>query len=587
MQKIYKNEKQLSFIKIIMLTYSISFQATTPHLIDFIFHIDNIKTDFIEIQLPAWRPGRYELQNFAKNIQKFNVKSKNNKNLIFKKITKDRWKIDTKGLTEIKVEYNYYAVQMDAGGTYLDDNQLYINFCTCLPYVEGRINEPCKVQLLDLPKDYKIACGLKNTKNTLQATDYHELVDSPMIASKTLQHYQYEVAKTTFNIWIQGDWKISDLPTLLSDFQSFTKKQLDMMKEFPFEEYHFLVQALPQKHYHGVEHRNSTVIVLGASELMNSEESYKNFLGVCSHELFHAWNICKIRPAQMLPYDYTKENYFDTGFVAEGITTYYGDLFLMRSGVWKYQQYLKELNDSFKKHFNNFGCNNHSLVDSSLDLWLDGYSAGIPDRKVSIYAKGSIVALILDLEIRKSTKNKKSLDDVMRVLWADFGRKGIGYTMESFKEVAEKVAGKSLQKYFDECIFGKYPLEKVLDDLLEHFGFVLITNHHNKGTEMFDFECVYEAGKLLVSMIVPNTKTARFLSLKDEIIALDGRRVENNINELLHGKLNCELTIFRNKQLKNISLNAEDAHFHREYYVQLKNGATKIQQEYLEKWLNH
>jgi predicted metalloprotease with PDZ domain len=288
-----------------------------------------------------------------------------------------------------------------------------------------------------------------------------------MIASASLQHYTYKVQSTTFHIWVQGDCML-DWEQVTTDFRKFTEVQMEMMQGFPCSDYYFLFHWLPFQHYHGVEHQNSTVITLGPAS--QAEALYADMLGISSHELFHTWNVIRIRPAELLPYDFTKENYFPTGFVAEGITTYYGDLFLVRAGVFSVEAYLKELSQTLNKHFKLGNRSSLSLIDSSFDLWLDGYTMGAPGRKVSIYNKGALAALILDLEIRRLTKNARSLDDVIRELWKQFGDMQSGYTLQDYQQIVEAVAGQNYQAYFDECIYGTTPLQDRASRALGYVG---------------------------------------------------------------------------------------------------------------------
>jgi len=212
-------------------------------------------------------------------------------------------------------------------------------------------------------------------------------------------------------------------------------------------------------------------------------------LGVSSHELFHAWNICKIRPQEMMPYDLTQENYFETGFVVEGVTTYFGDLFLAQSGVFSATEYIKELGAVLKRHFEQDGRAVQSLLESSYDLWLDGYTPSIPDRRVSIYQKGALVALLLDLTIRLKHQHQKSLNDVMKLMWERYGKTGIGYTLGDYRTVCELVYGDSLKVYFDECIAGASPLENMTAALLSEVGLDLqITLESKYHVELIDAE---------------------------------------------------------------------------------------------------
>ena len=175
----------------------------------------------------------------------------------------------------------------------------------------------------------------------------------------------------------------------------------------------------------------------------------------------------------MLPYDFTRENYFQTCFVAEGVTTYYGDHILRRSEVFNEAAYLKELHVTLKRHFENNGRAVQSLLESSWDLWLDGYEKGVPDRKVSVYHKGAIAALILDLHIRQVSDQTRSLDDVMRLIWQRFGKPFVGYTLADYRAITEEVAGESLDWYYEVCITGHESLLLLTVNYLKYMGLSL------------------------------------------------------------------------------------------------------------------
>ena len=472
-----------------MIKYKISSENPHSHFLNIEMVIDNIQSDTIELQLPAWRPGRYELQHFAKNIQRFEVfrtpsfegegagvTDTSGEVIHFHKLTKDRWLIHTPDLQEITIKFTYFANVQNAGSSYVDEGVMYVNFVNCLSYVQGRMDEPCEV-LMDIPNTYKIACGIRSEGNVLRAKNYYQIVDSPLLASPYLQHEIYQIGDVDFYVWFLGNytpnWKI-----LIPDFQKFTKKQIEIMGDFPEKDYHFINWILPTSFYHGVEHGNSTMIVMGPDS--EGDGLYQDILGISSHELYHAWNICKIRPVELLPYDFTKENYFPTGFVAEGVTTYFGDLFLVQSGVFSVEQYLKELETVLKRHFEQDGKAFQSLVESSFDLWLDGYVQAIPNRRVSIYQKGATVSLILDLIIRLKFSHKKNLGDIMKILWERFGKTGVGYSIEDYQRVCEEVYGGSLKAYFKDCISGNMPLESMVNELLDAFGLQMQWNEEGK-----------------------------------------------------------------------------------------------------------
>nr|WP_278251897.1 hypothetical protein [Sabulibacter ruber] len=319
-----------------------------------------------------------------------------------------------------------------------------------------------------------------------------------------------------------------------------------------------------------------------------SPEPYKELLGVSCHELFHTWNIKQIRPKEMQPYDFTRENYFRTGYVAEGVTTYYGDYLLARSGVFTSEQYFQELNTVIKRHTADQGEKNLSVADSSFDTWLDGYKPGIPDRKVSIYNKGCIAALVLDLEIRKATQNARSLDDVMRLMWQEFGQKGIGYSEEDYQQLAEQVSGVSLTSYFQEMIFGTAPFEKWLAPALEYVGCRLETL---PSAQTFESRYGFRLSPAspatpVIGYIAPDSPASAVLSVDDELIALNGRKLENNnLPNLIAHKTEVELTLFRQKKLHTVTLKPDGTLHLPAYKVSRNPAASPAQQANFKLWL--
>ena len=475
--------------------YTISTHNPENHCLDIELTVEQLHDTITEIQLPAWRPGRYELQNFAKNVQQFEVKTLEGQALRYTKKTKDCWVVQNPTRQAFVVRLRYYANVINAGSSFVDDTRLYVNFVNCLPYVVGKLHEPCTVTL-QIPDSFLIACGMPLiAPRQLQAQDYYELADCPLLASPYLQHDSYETNGHTFHLWFLGNYQ-PDFERIKYDFSRFSEAQITAFGgDFPVQDYHFQVQVLPTAHYHGVEHRNSTCIVLGPDA--DAEGLYPDLLGVCSHELYHTWNICQIRPTELLPYDFTKENYFPTGFVAEGVTTYLGDWFLKASGVFSLEEYLKELGVTLRRHFEKDGRAWQSLVESSFDLWLDGYSQAIPHRRVSIYQKGATVALILDLMIRQKHQHARSLHEVMLLMWQRFGKPFVGYSLDDYRQAAEAVYAGPLDWYFDVCIAGNQPLDETLDELLAWVGLSFAADLEGRYTlELLDAQNA-ELGKWL------------------------------------------------------------------------------------------
>ena len=513
--------------------YIVSYQNPNNHYIDIEFIIDNVDSEKLEIQLPAWRPGRYELGNFAKNVQKWEASDGNGNLLSSKKITKDLWEVKTAGSQNIHIKYNYFANEINAGSSYLDDKQLYINGVNCFLYVPNRMNEACELEL-NLPSDYQVASGLNEvSKHNYKCADFHQLVDCPLIASKSLQHHTYNESGVKFHIWFQGECK-PDWTKLETDFRKFSKDQINAFGDFPVKEYHFLFQILTHRAYHGVEHYNSTVISLGPSyDIMNDDGWYEELLGVSSHELYHTWNVKQIRPTEMQPYDYSKENYTVMGYLDEGVTTYYGDKFLFTSGVFDWKKYAKTFNQLLEKHYNNFGVNNYSVAQSSFDTWLDGYVKGTPGRKGSIYTEGALIAFITDVFILKHTNNQKSLNDVMKLLYNDFAKAGKGVSDADYKEAIESVSGASYEYIYNHFLHGTTDYTDALKEALNYIGSDLTiepsTKFHEAGLGL---KVRYENRLCLIDSVYPNSisETAG-LSINDEIIAINGIKINTDFDQ--------------------------------------------------------
>jgi predicted metalloprotease with PDZ domain len=575
----------------------ISWSNPHDHYIDIEFSAATDSAKELKIQLPAWRPGRYELGNFAKNIQKWAAFDEHGNKLPFKKLSKDLWLVDCAGVTAVHVKYNYYSADLNAGSTFLDASQLYMNPVNCCLYVEGRITEECLLEL-HLPESYIVACSLAKAgpvqssgagkcTHTRRANDFHELADSPLIASATIQHNTFVLDGVEFNLWFQGECKPA-WTRIINDFFIFINEQFVMMKEFVHDEYHFLFQILPHKFYHGVEHLKSTVIALGPGYKLNEGEVYDNLLGVSSHELYHAWNIKSIRPAEMMPYDYTKENYSRLGYVCEGVTTYYGDLFLFRSGVYSEFDYLKTVHERLQKHFDNPAKTNLSVADSSFDTWLDGYVQGIPGRKTSIYDEGCLLAFMTDMIIRRNTSNAKSLDDVMRILYFDYSKKGKGYTEADYQQIVESLAGEKLDDFFRTYVYGACSYEKKLNELGGYIGMEIKSSQSKKYYEgHFGFKAHHEGHHFKVIAVYPGSPSDKAgLALNDEIIALNGYILKDDLHDwsrYFHGS-RIVLTVSRMGQLVEVAMNPVASEYYRVYYVEKIRHPSPEQKAAFESW---
>ncbi|PKR80418.1 hypothetical protein CW751_10130 [Brumimicrobium salinarum] len=534
---------------------------------------------------PAWRPGRYELGDFAKNVNHFQIHNGDGKSLEYKKENKNTWTVKTEGCQTFTVKYSYYATEMNAGSTFLDASQLYVNPVNCCVFTDEEYNDPITVQL-NIPETWEIAHSLKVEDNSFTAKGYDELVDNPFICSSNLQKSSYEVEGTTFYVWFNGVVK-PDWERLITDFTAFTKTQIKRFLKFPTDEYHFFFQILPYKTYHGVEHSKSTVITLGPSYAV-FEELYKELLGVSSHELYHTWNVKSIRPIEMVPYNFKKENYTELGYIAEGVTTYMGDLMLFKSGVFTIEQYLKELDAQIQKHMDNFGRFNYSVAASSYDTWLDGYTPGAPGRKVSIYTEGCLLAFIVDIYLLKNTANKRGLDDVMRSLYYNFGSLGKGITEKDYQAAIENIAGVSMQWFFDDYVHGTKSYSTLLVDCFEYIG-IAFENEPVKDevAAYLGAKTLKTLEKTVIKALYPGGPLdVAGAMIEDEIVAINGMAIKNNVNRWAKFFRTDDKEITINRKGEIIQLHIPESHrpYYQRYFLRLIDAPDKNQIHAFDEW---
>ncbi len=451
-----------------MIKYQISTRKANRQLICFDMSFEVKKGEELDLQLPTWRPGRYELANYAGNVLDVSAHDAQGKKLKLEKKSRHLWSFKAKEAGVCTFSYEYYANELNAGSTFLDETQLYVNPVNCMYYLLGREDEKYTLDF-DIPKGYKVEGMATYSNKSMKFSNMDELFDSPFCASDSMKVHRFKDSGIEFTVAIQGNAK-PDWKKIETDFRAFTKVQMKAFGSCPVSRYLYLIQAPDIKQYHGVEHQQGTVLALGpANELMHGK-GYYDLLAVSSHELYHTWNVKYIRPQEMFPYDFTKENYHKVGYIIEGVTTYQGDLKMWQGKVISDAEFYKEINTHLDRHMANAGRFNLSVRDSSFDTWIDGYAKGTPGRKVSIYTEGALVAMITDLEIIKRTKGKYSLDEVMKRLYVQFAKKRVGYAEQDYLALLDEVGGKGTSAMVKKLIDSPVSYDKVLKKSLALAG---------------------------------------------------------------------------------------------------------------------
>lgn len=541
-----------------MVQYRISYVEPHRHILHISCLFENLEGPTTRVKMPMWRPGRYELQQFPKFIQQFDVIAPDGSPIPFKKIHLNEWEIAIGTHTRMEIKMRYFTTEINAGSSYVDEGLLYINPCTCLLYQQETMLDACQLQL-DIPDGFYVASVLPEVnKHIFLADSFDTLADSPIIASPDLQMASFPLENKSVRLvmWGQQHFKPADW---LNDFELFCRKQVELFGDFPCPTFDFLLLFPSQKIRHGVEHSNNTVCVIGGIQDLPAETVYKDMLALASHEFFHLWNIKRIRPSSMLPYDFNGENLSTLGWVYEGFTTYYGDLMCLRSGVFSWDDYAAAVSVDLQKHMDNFGRYRYSVAESSFDTWLDGYVPGVPGRKVSIYTEGMLAALILDVWIRQTTKGIYSLDEVMRRLYTLFYKRGLGYDEDIVKAQIEDVAESSADWFFTELVWGKGYVEKRLPHALQWLGLVC--------ERFYDTEHPWERfglklsnpmnGQIAIQQLHPQSPWLQYIARDWTIEAVNGISVSDGIPQTEWEQEQLTITFRKGQLTKTIQGKAD------------------------------
>src|SRR5687767_14357695 len=563
---------------------NIAFTISMPRPHTHLFEIDvSIKREGLVavpaeelLVMPVWTPGSYLVREFERHVQDFEAKDEAGKPLKWEKINKNTWRVETNGSRNWHATYKVYANELSVRTSELNSSHGYWNNANLLMYLEGFLTSPSTVRVV-APDVWKVATGLPGVpgqRNTFRAENFDVLYDSPFEVSN-FKSILFNVKGVPHRIVIDGEGNY-DPERVRRDVQKIVETQIELMGgEVPYRDYTFFLHL--RTNADGLEHSNSSSLgyprfgftvsagdrVVSASPTTSAQNlDYRGFLSLVSHELFHLWNVKRIRPDALGPFDYTKENYTKLLWVAEGVTDYYSDLMLRRAGLISDDDLIGAAARTIQGLQNTPGRLVQSVEESSFDAWVKFYR---PDEntlnsQVSYYDKGAILGLLLDLEIRKRTNGTKSLDNVLRALYADFFKKNRNYTPADFQKAAETAAGGSLEDFFAKYVRGKDELN--YNAALEAVGLRLDTGALGADGKpvqraYFGADLRQEQDRLLVTRVYAGSPAYdQGLNTGDQIVAIDNVRVTRDflnarIAEKKPGDL-INLTIFRFDELSTL-----------------------------------
>ena len=566
-----------------MIHYHIRPKEAIQQYIPITLTITDIQAEKLVFTLPCWRPGRYEVSNFSRFVRGVEARNTEGELLESKKQGLHQWIVKTNGASTIKFSYAFYANLFDSGNSFLAEDLFYMNPINALFYLEGSMQEVHQVKL-DLPTDYEVATSLVQLAPDLwQANDYHELADSPILASNNLQNHVFEVDGLTIRIALYGPAK-PEWHSIQADFIPFIKEQRAQFSSTPISEYWFLILTASFRKYHGVEHLKSTVLTLGPGyNLM--DKRYDDLVELASHEFYHLWNIKSIRPVELMPYSYDKAIPFTTGFVAEGVTVYYGDITLARSGAYSWEKYLPILAQSIQRHRDNHGRLYNTLANSSFELWLDGYSREVPDRKLSIYTDGCLLALMADLHIMKCSNGAKGLHDVMNHLYEVYALNNKGYSEQDYFDAITELAGESAA-FIQELLHQPVDYFDVLEPMLNEFG-LMISSKPSEVIHESRWGVKLNPGENVVVGLYPGSIAEQAgIRVGDHIMSINGYQYQQNLEDWSNFFDADEVTVRfeRLGQIIPVELQARNESYYHTYKIEEIETQTADQQKLLSYW---
>jgi predicted metalloprotease with PDZ domain len=537
------------------LKYAILPKDLAGHLFEVSVRVPAPAPEGQEFALPAWIPGSYMIREFARNIVQIGAES-DGQPVALEKIDKHTWRA-ARVNGPLTLTYEVYAWDLSVRAAHLDQTHGFFNGTSVFLRVAGQEDRLHEVNI-QAPQDpaakyWRVGTSLQESGakrygfGTYAAANYDELIDHP-VELGDFELGSFKANGVEHDIVITGRVPNLDMARLEKDLKAICETQIAFFepktKRAPMDRYVFMAMAVGDG-YGGLEHRASTALICARADLPSTaqamkepSEGYTRFLGLCSHEYFHTWNVKRIKPDAFAPYDLQVENYSPLLWLFEGFTSYYDDLLLLRSGLIDESTYLKLLGKTVGSVLRGSGRTKQSVAESSFDAWTKYYrqDENSPNAIISYYTKGSLVALAFDLTIRARTGGKRSLDDIMRTLWERYGRDfyqgaGRGVSVAEVEALFDEVSGMRLKPMFDKWVRGTEDLP--LAKLFAQFGVKLVDER--KGSKpSLDVATTRDGADVRLTQVHQGGAAhLGGLSAGDVVVALDGLRVGGNLDAML------------------------------------------------------
>ncbi|HTT45235.1 MAG TPA: PDZ domain-containing protein [Thermoplasmata archaeon] len=575
--------------------YRAAASEPTAHRARFSVELADVSSPHVDLVLPSWVPGSYVIRNYSRGVRDITAhREPDGAPLPVETVDKARWRVRTGGARRLRVDYTVYGHELITEGFDLTDDHMFLNAALCLPYIDGQQFTPATVSL-ELPPDWTTVTELEELSGappTFRAKDYDELVDSPIDSGRPVV-FTVRPAGVPHRICLCGEGGNYDAQSLERDVTKIVEAAVAMLGDSPLSRYTFFYH-LTDFRDGGLEHLFSTSCVVERT-CFRPPESYRRFLSLTAHEYLHLYNVKRIRPKALMPFDYTRENYTRLLWWMEGTTDYFTYLVLRRAGLYTPTQFFDQRAWLVRTYLETPGRNRVSLEELSMITWVDHYIPfeETPNQSVSYYYKGDLVSMCLDLEIRHRTEARASLEDVLRQLWHEHGRTGVGVDENGLEPLVQRATGVDVSSFFDRYVRGTEELD--LATFARYAGLSLAPKPKRPDeadtTEPGDLGVAVEDAKGLARVRFsfdgrPGQQAG--LTPGDEIVAVNGSKVTfANLDKVLEqypAGTPAELTVFRRGYLHRLSLTT-GARPPAKYAFTPVEAPTELERKVYERWV--
>jgi len=588
--------------------YQVAMPQPETHLFEVTLRLVGFPLPILDLKLPVWTPGSYLVREYAKHLQDFaafageqsdrtdtapgtilrkpHLRTVAQKPLAWQKISKNHWQVETRGLKEVNVHYRIFANELSVRTNHLDATHGYFNGAALFFRLPGWEGQPIQVTILPPRPEWQVTTALPSVSeraNTFYASDFNTLVDSPFeIGNHISYHFEVLGKPHELAIWGQGNFSAQQI---IADIKKIIAVEAQMFGGLPYQRYVFLLHLFSQA-YGGLEHKDCCSLIYQRFGFRDRDK-YDRFMQLVAHEFFHLWNVKRIRPKALEVFDYDQENYTPSLWFCEGTTSYYDLLIPLRSGIYDVKSFLNNWGKEITRFLTTPGRKVQTLSESSFDAWIKLYrqDANSGNSQISYYLKGEMVSLLLDLLIRGLHRNQRSLDDVMRKMWHQFGKEEIGYTPEQLQEVIESVAKIDLSDFFARYIHGIEDLP--FNDYLEPFGLQLVVDSEEE--PYLGVKVSTDNGRELIKFVEAGSP-AQLAGIDpgDELLAINSIKVmASQLSDRLKDyqpSNTIQITVFHQDELRTYPVTLANPRPNR-YQLKLMTHADSTQKENFAGWL--